>query len=41
MVENIVGKGENNGYHYFLLFPQFSKGVFLRGTKGHHCAVNS
>ena len=21
-VENIVGKGENPGYHYFLLFPQ-------------------
>ena len=21
-VENIVGKGENSGYHYFLLFSQ-------------------
>ena len=21
-VENIVGKGENIGYHHFLLFPQ-------------------
>ena len=21
-VENIVGKGENAGYHHFLLFPQ-------------------
>ena len=23
MLENTVGKGENAGYHYFLLFPQF------------------
>ena len=22
-VENTVGKGENAGYQYFLLFPQF------------------
>ena len=21
-IENIVGKGENTGYHHFLLFPQ-------------------
>ena len=28
-VENIEGKGENTGYHYFLLFPQcFHKASF-------------
>ena len=30
-VENIVGKGENAGYHFFLLCPiMFSKGSFFR-----------
>ena len=37
-VENIVGKGENAGYHHFLLFPEclekaslhdMSKGVIV------------
>ena len=28
-VENIVGNGENAGYQYFLLFPQFLKKVFF------------
>ena len=29
-VENVVGKGENVGYQYFLLFPQcFQKASFL------------
>ena len=23
LVENIVGKGENAGYQYFLLFPEY------------------
>ena len=26
-VENIVGKGENAGYRYFLLFPQCFQGA--------------
>ena len=31
IVENIVGKGENAGYHHFLLFPtMFSKGFLYR-----------
>ena len=30
LVENIVGKGENAGYQYFLLFPQcFQKASML------------
>ena len=34
-VENIVGKGENAGYHHFLLFPQcFQKASFPDGSKG-------
>ena len=29
-VENILGKGQNAGYHHFLLFPKmFSKALFL------------
>ena len=28
IVENIVGKGKNAGYHHFLLFPVFSIGFF-------------
>ena len=32
--KNIVGKGENAGYQYFLLFPQcFPKVAFLRLLK--------
>ena len=31
-VENNVGKGENAGYHHFLLFPQyFLKSLFPQG----------
>ena len=31
-VENILGKGENAGYQYFLLFPKmFSKSFFPKG----------
>ena len=38
-VENIVGKGENAGFHHFLLFPQF----FLKPSRAspanfHFCA---
>ena len=33
-VENIVGKGKNDGYQHFLLFPQcFQKTSFLRSLK--------
>ena len=28
-VENIVGKGENAGYQYFLLFPQYFERLFI------------
>ena len=35
--ENIVGKGENPGYQYFLLFPMFSNGIFLRVVKSRDC----
>ena len=30
-VEKIVGKGENSGCHYFLVFPLFFKGLLLQG----------
>ena len=34
-VENIVGRGENAGYHHFLLFPQcFQKASYPDGSKG-------
>ena len=34
-VENNVGKGENAGYQYFLLFPQcFQKVSFPEASKG-------
>ena len=34
-VENIVAKGENAGYQYFLLFPQcFQKASFPEASKG-------
>ena len=33
-IENIMRKGENAGYQYFLLFhTMFSKGFFLRVVK--------
>ena len=33
-VENMVGKGENDGYQHFLLFPQcFLKASFLGSLK--------
>ena len=33
-VENIVGKGENDGYQHFLLFPQcFQKGLYPGSLK--------
>ena len=40
-VENIVGKGENAGYHHFLLFPQnFQKAsLILRVVKSRDCVV--
>ena len=39
-VENIVGKGENAGYRYFLLFPQsFLKVFFSKVVKGRDCVV--
>ena len=37
--ENIVGKGQNAGYQYFLLFPtMFSKSFFSRIIKSRDCA---
>ena len=30
--ENIVGKGENAGYHHFLLFPQCIPKAFFSGS---------
>ena len=39
-IENIVGKGENAGYQYFLLFPQmFSKVFFFRVVISQDCVV--
>ena len=39
-IENIVGKGENAGNQYFLLFPtMFSKGFFPRVIKSWDCVV--
>ena len=38
-VENTVGKGENAGYQYFLLFPEFSKAFLLRVIKSRDCMV--
>ena len=38
--ENIVGKGENAGYHNFLLFPQcFQNAFFFRVIKTRDCVV--
>ena len=37
-VENIVGKGENDGYQHYLHFPQcFLKGFFFRAVKTRGC----
>ena len=37
-VENIVGKGENACYQYFLLFTaMFSLGIFVRVVKSRDC----
>ena len=30
-VENIVGKGENVGYHHFLIFPKCFQKFFFQG----------
>ena len=39
-IENIVGKGENADYQYFLLFPQcFSKGFLVLVVKTRNCLV--
>ena len=39
-VENIVGKGENACYQYFLLFPQyFQKASSLQVVKSQDCVV--
>ena len=36
----MVGKGENAGYQYFLLFPQcFQKGYYPRVVKSPDCVV--
>ena len=41
-VENIVGKGENDDYQHFLLFPEwFSKGYFLRAIESRDYAEKS
>ena len=40
-VENIVGKGENDGYE-LLLFPQcFHKGFFLKVAESRDCIIKS
>ena len=40
-VQNIVGKGENDGYQHFQLFPtMFSKGFFFKVVKSWDCVVN-
>ena len=42
MVENIVGKGENAGYHHFLVFlTMFSKGLLYSVVKSQDCVVKS
>ena len=39
-VENIVGKGENDGYQHFLLFPQcFQKAPLFKVVKSRDCVV--
>ena len=37
--ENTVGKGENAGYQYFLLFPVFFKAFFFRVLRSQNCVV--
>ena len=39
-IENSMGKGENAGYHYFLLFPQcLEKDSCFKVVKSSNCAV--
>ena len=39
-VKNIVGKGENAGFHHFLLFPRcFSKSFILSVVQSRDCMV--
>ena len=40
-IENIVGKEENAGYLHFLLFLQFSKGLFFKINESWDCVVKS
>ena len=41
-VENNVGKEENTGYQYFLLFPtMLSKALYFRVVKSQDCVVKS
>ena len=39
MVENIVGKGENAGYHIFSFSHNVFKGLFVRVVKSQDCVV--
>ena len=39
-LENIVGKGENDGYQHFLLFPKmFTRALFLGVVKSRDSVV--
>ena len=38
-IENIVGKGENDGYNYVLLFPQFLFKIVFGIAKNQDCVV--
>ena len=40
-VENIVGKGENAGYHHFLLFPGFHEYSSPGSLRFRICVVKS
>ena len=41
-IENIVGKGENDGHQYFLLFPQcFQKHSLFLIIKSRYCLLKS
>ena len=41
-IENIVEKGQNAGYHHFLLFPKcFSRSFPFKVVKGLDCVVKS
>ena len=41
IVENKVGKGENAGYHHFLLLSLFPKGFFFKVVKSCDCEVKT